>query len=83
MGKEFGLIGAMKMNVEVEIQMYMADSFKAIVNREKFEKCLRNCELGYETLVRIRDTKNKEIMFNPKYVAYIKYLDVLEVTNDD
>lgn len=66
------------MYVEVEIQMYMADSFRAIVNRKDFELQLKNCELGNEILVRIEDTKNNEIMFNPKYVAYIKYLNVLE-----
>lgn len=71
------------MYVEIEIQMYMADSFKAIVNRKNFELQLRNCDLGNETFVRITDTKNKEMMFNPKYVAYIKYLDVLEVANNE
>lgn len=71
------------MYVEIEIQMYMADRFKAIVNRKDFEMQLKNCDLGNGTLVRITDTKNKEMMFNPKYVAYIKYLDVLEVANNE
>ena len=67
------------MFIKVEIQMYMADNFLAIVNRKYFERAIKNFELGNEILIEVRDLKGKEIMFNPKYAAYIKYLEVLEV----
>lgn len=71
------------MYVEIEIQMYMADIFRAIVNKKYFELQLKNCDLGNETFVIIKDVKNNKIMFNPKHVTYIKYLNVLEVANNE
>lgn len=65
------------MKVKILIQMYYADEFNAVVNQEEFEKQLKNAELGYTIFVHIVDVNGQKIKFNPKYVAYIKYKEVV------
>lgn len=59
----------------VDIQMYYSMLIQAYVNEEDFEKQIKNAEYGHTIFVEIVDIKGREIKFNPKYVAYIKYFD--------
>lgn len=61
------------------IQMYQADEFIVdIENKRDLDLQLENVDFGYVNLVRVIDIKGNDIRFNPKYVAYIKYIEVKE-----
>lgn len=67
--------------IKVDIQMYYSDLIQAYVNKEKFERDIKNVELGYTIYVEVVDIKGIRIKFNPKYVAYIKYSNGVEDEN--
>lgn len=60
--------------IRIEIQMYFADHFATVMDKQEFENQLKNVELGNTLFVKILDEKGKTIFFNPKHVAYIRYL---------
>ena len=61
------------------IQMYQADEFIVdIENKRDLDLQLENVDFGYVNLVRVIDINGNDIRFNPKYVAYIKYIEMKE-----
>ena len=58
--------------------MYYADEFIAIVDKEDFERQLKNCEMHDVNFVDITTKEGTEIKFNPKYCAYIEFIEVQE-----
>ena len=66
------------MKVQANIQMYYADEFIAIVDKEGFERQLKNCELHDVNFVDITIKDGKEVKFNPKYCAYIEFREIQE-----
>ena len=66
------------MIIKIEIQTAYSDKFIAIVDKDYFELKLDNIDLGREKFVDIITTKGMGVKLNPEYVAYIKYLEVIE-----
>lgn len=66
------------MKVQANIQMYYADEFIATVDKEDFERQLKNCELHDVNFVDITTKEGTEVKFNPKYCAYIEFREVQE-----
>lgn len=66
------------MKVQANIQMYYADEFIAIVDKEDFERQLKNCELHDVKFVDVTTKDGKKVKFNPKYCAYIEFSEVQE-----
>lgn len=59
----------------VDIQMYYSRLIQAYVDKEDFERQIKNAEYGYTIFVEIVDINGIKLKFNPQYVAYIKYFD--------
>lgn len=66
------------MKVQANIQMYYADEFIAVVDKEDFERQLKNCELHDVNFVDVTTKDGKKVKFNPKYCAYIEFREVQE-----
>lgn len=66
------------MKAKVIVQMYYADEFIATVDKEDFEKQLKNCETNDVNFVDITTKEGTEVKFNPKYCAYIEFIEVQE-----
>lgn len=65
--------------IRAHIQMYQADEFIIDVDKNRdFDLQLQNVDCGYVNLVHVIDIKGNDIRFNPKYVAYIRYIEVKE-----